>query len=230
MRKLLGITPALLVLSLTANAADIDDLIKKMKDSDVSVRRHAAKALAEAGPESRPALAALIKGLKDPDLYVRRFSAQAIGNIGPDAKAAQSALKAVLADTREKKDVQEAAAAALGKLGTGGVDALIAVIKDPNKEPEVRRKALDAIGQMGPNARAAVPALVEALKGGGGGKKKAANPDDIRMDAAAALGQVASAKDEEALAALSSLAGQKGKNNALKSAANNAIRKIKARK
>ena len=57
-----------------------------------------------------------------------------------------------------------------------------------------------------------------------------ANSADIRADVCAALGQIASAKDEAALAALGAIASEKSKNKTLKTAANDAIRKIKERK
>ena len=230
MRTALGIVTATLVLALSANAANIDELIQKMKDKDIDTRRLAAKELADAGAEAKPALGVLIKALKDKDVYVRRFSAQAIGSIGPDAKPALSALRALLLDTRESKDVQEAAAGALGKMGSGGVETLIAALKDKNKEPEVRRKATEALGQIGPDAHSAVAPLVEALKGGAAGKKGPANNADIRGEIVTALGQIASYKDEDALSALQAVAAEKSKNKTLKTAANDAIRMIKARK
>src|SRR4051812_20969880 len=126
MRKAFGVVVALLVLGLSADAADVDDLIKKLKDKDSDVRRQAAKDLSDVGADAKPALSLLIRSLKDSDVYVRRFSAQAIGNIGADARSALPQMRAVLLDTRESKDVQEAVAAALGKMGNAGVDTLIA--------------------------------------------------------------------------------------------------------
>ena len=61
----------------------------------------------------------MTKALKDDDVFVRRFSAQALGSIGPDAKEAGPTLAAILKDAKDKKEVQEAAADALGKFGAG---------------------------------------------------------------------------------------------------------------
>lgn len=234
MRKALGIVASLLLLALSADAADVSELIKKMKDKDPDVRRQAASALAEAGADAKPAVTVLTQSLKDSDVFVRRFSAQALGNIGPDAAAAIPALKAVMMNAKESKEVQEGAAAALGKMGKGGVDSLVAALKDTNKDPEIRLKAAESLGQMGADARGAIGALVDALKtppGGGGKKATSPNNLDIRADVCAALGEIASAKDEAAVKALEGIAGEKkSKNKTLMTAAREALRKIKARK
>src|SRR5262249_32744716 len=105
-------------------------------------------------------------------------------------------------------------------------------VRDQNKEPEVRRAAVEALGHIGTEARGAVGPLVQAIKGGPTTKNKKGPPDtaDIRMELATALGKIASAKDEEAVKALEMIAGAKGKNKTLQSAANEALRKIRARK
>jgi HEAT repeat protein len=233
MRKATGIVTALLVLVLSANAADISNLITQMKAKDPDVRRQAAKELAEAGADAKPAVTVLSNALKDSDLFVRRFSAQALGNIGPDAAPAIPALRTALLNSRENKEVQEAAAAALGKMGKGGVEALIAVLKDSNKEPDVRRKAVESLGLIGPDAKSAIKPLVEALQGGTGTPKKGpVNNADIRTDICTALGEIATAKDEAAIKALQMVSGDKQnkKNKNLKSSATDALRKIKDRK
>ncbi len=237
MRKAAGIVTGLLFLALTADAADVSELIKQLKDKDPDVRRQAASALAEAGADAKPAVNVLILSLRDSDVFVRRFSAQALGNIGPDAAAAMQPLRAVLMNPRESKEVQEAAAAALGKLGKGGIETLVATLRDPNKEPEVRRRAVESLAQMGPDAHKAVGPLVDALNGKvAGGKKKAApsanaKDADIRTDLCTALGEIASAKDEAAVKALEMITGdKKNRNKTLKTAANDALRKIRARK
>ena len=69
-----------------APAADVADLVKKLKDKDVDTRRAAAQALAEGG--AKDAVAALKDALKDNDAFVRRYSAQALGTAGPDGSPA----------------------------------------------------------------------------------------------------------------------------------------------
>src|SRR5207247_638471 len=78
----------LLCAGMTAEAADIDALVKQLKAKDTDARRQAVKALAEAGQDARSATPALLNSLKDSDLFVRRFAAQALGDIEADPKAA----------------------------------------------------------------------------------------------------------------------------------------------
>jgi HEAT repeat protein len=229
MRKCLGVMVALLVVVLAADGADVSELTKQMKDKDAQVRRQAAKELSDLGPEAKEALAQLIAGLKDNDLYVRRFSAKAIGNIGPDASTAIPALRTGAMNPKETREVQEAIVAALGKMGKGSVETLIAAVKDAGKENEVRRRAIESLGDIGPEAREALVALVEALKGGPAAKKGPTQPSDFRMEICNALGLIANSKDDAAIKALETIAGEKSKNKALKAAANDAVKKIKNR-
>jgi HEAT repeat protein len=229
MKCLLGICGIVLCATL-AHGADVNELIKQLKEGDNDTRRAAAKALAEGGPESKEAVPALIKALKDQDAFVRRFSAQALGEIGPDARTASSALAMALNDPR--KEVQSAAARALGKLGPAGVEALIALVKDERKDSSARRQAIDALSQGGKDAHAAVPVLTELVKEKpvvkGKNKKNPNAPEDLRVDAANALGTIATPDDKETVEALQSLADKKSKASGnLKRAANMALRKIR---
>jgi HEAT repeat protein len=235
MKKLFGILGAVLGLTLScwpACAADIDDLMGKLKDKDADTRRQAAKALSDAGADAKPALPLLMKGLLDKDVYVRRFSAQALGNIGADAQTALPLMKAIIANSQETKEVQEAVVVALGKMGTSGVEILIAALRDGGKDTDVRRKAAESLGTLGTDAHAAVSALTDTLLGKdmAGKKKGPANPGDIRIEVVTALGGIANAKDSATIKALEDITTAKGnRNRALKSAASDALKKIKAR-
>ena len=229
MKKWLGVIGALLVAVLPAGAADLDGLMKKMKDKDTDLRRQAAQELSELGPEAKEALPLLIQGLKDSDLFVRRFSAKAIGKIGPEASSALTALRSVALNPKETKEVQEAAIAALGKLGKGSVDVLVSTLKDKGKENDVRRKAIESLGDMGADARSALDTLVEALKGETMPKKGTTNSGDMRIEVVTAIGQIANSKDDAAIKAIEAIAAAKGKNKALKSAATDALKQIKKR-
>jgi HEAT repeat protein len=215
---------------LPARGADVEALIKQLKDSDPDLRRSAAKALGEAGSEAKTAVAALSAALKDKDLFVRRFSAQSLGELGPDARDAVPALRKAVDDP--KKEVQEAAVGALGKIGLEGVSTLAALVKDANRPPIIRRAAADALQSIGVDAKAAVPALVSALKGQTPKGKKAMQLDkdaDVRVEMANALGAIATAADKDALAVLEPLTDRKERNRSLQQAASTAIRKIKER-
>jgi HEAT repeat protein len=232
MRTLRWVFGVLLCTGITAQAADIDALIKQLKDKDSDARRAAAKELAEAGKDAQAATPALIKSLGDKDLFVRRFSAQALGEIEADPKVAAPALAALLKDSKEKKEVQEAAATSLGKMGSAGATPLTAAIKDDGTDPDVRRKAIDAVGEIGPDAKSAIPALIGALKMAGGNKKNPNKDTDCRVEAATALGHIATAKDTDALDALKEIGGGKDlkKNKNLGDAIKKAINEIEKRK
>jgi HEAT repeat protein len=228
MKALLGLLGTFLFTTMVV-AADVEGLIKKLKDRDPEVRRSAAKALGEAGPEAKTAVSALAHALKDSDLYVRRFAAQSLGEIGGDARAAVPALVNALNDP--KREVVEAAASALGKMGKAGVEPLAKLVKDGSNDPEIRRKAVEALGELGADARAALPVLLDALSmklGKGKGKEK---PVDLRTDAATALGAIASPDDKNVLDALNAIANDKKvRDRTLKKAVSDALQRINSKK
>ena len=231
MKTLLGVAVAFLCLAVSVQAADVDTLAKQLKDKDSDMRRQAAKELASAGADAKPALPMLIAALKDSDLYVRRFSAQAIGAIGPDAKSALPALEKIIKDSKEKREVQEAAVTAVGHLGTGGVELLSKVVKDPKYDPLLRRAAAGGLGSMGPDAKDAVPALTDVLKGVAPKGKKMDKDGDVRLEAAAALGEIATSSDKEVIEAMKAINAEKGakKNKTLFDTINGAVKKIEGR-
>ncbi len=210
------------------DAAEVRELAQKLKDADSDVRRAAAKELGELGIEAKPAISSLITATKDKDLFVRRFSAQALGKIGPDAKEAVPALTLLLND--DKKEVQLAAVEALSNIGPASIDALTATVKDPNRDSTIRKKAAQGLAKIGLQARKAVPVLTDVVTGKirspKGGKGKNLADDDVRLDAAIALGAVAKPEDTAAIEALKSVSEGKQRNKALKKAATDALRKI----
>jgi HEAT repeat protein len=234
MRRLLGVAVVFLCLTAAVRAdVDVDELVKQLKDNDVDVRRKAAKDLADAGAEAKPAMPALTSALvKDTDLFVRRFAAQALGSMGKDAKSAIPTLEKVIKNPKEKMEVQEAAVTAVGKIGAGGVPLLGAIVSNPDYDISVRRMAADGLGGMGADAKDAVPALIDAVKGVAPKGKKMDKDNDIRLEAAAALGEIATPKDKDALEALKTMNADKGakKNKPLFDAVNAAVKKIEARK
>ncbi len=233
MKKLLAVVAASLCLAVSVQAADVDGLIAQMKDKDTDTRRKAARELADAGADAKPALPMLVKALtSDSDLFVRRFSAQAIGAIGEDAKSALPDLQKVVKNSKEKPEVQEAAVLAMGKLGKGAVAFLGAVVKDPEYDINLRRRAAEGLGGIGADAKAALPALTDALKGVAPKGKKMDKDSDIRLEAADALGNIAMPDDKDVLEALKAINAEKGakKNKPLFDSINGAVKKIEARK
>ena len=163
---------------------------------------------------------------------MRRFAAQALGDIEADPKVAAAPLAPQRADPKEQvSELQQAAAVSLGKMGLAGVAPLVTAIKDDSTDNDVRRKAIESVGKIGPDAKAAIPALVGQLKMTGGTKKNPNQDGDFRIEAATSLGQIATADDKEALAALRDLAGGKDlkKNKSLGDALKTAIKEIEMR-
>jgi len=219
----------------SAEAAELNELMKKLASKDVEQRREAAKELGDLGSEAKDAVPALKKALRDSDLFVRRFSIEALGKIGPDAKAAIP--EVALAMNDEKKEVALAAAEGLGKMGPDAIKALTSAVKDVNKDPQVRKKAALSLGNMGLQARGAVPALADVLTGKVGNNKtnpkkkgKDLTDNDIRVEVATALGAIAKAEDTAAIDALKSVSEGKQKNKALKKAAADSLKKINSTK
>src|SRR4030067_1089281 len=88
-------------------AADVDTLVQDLKDNDLIVRLHGAKALG-GEKDARPG-----EALKDDDLIVRRNAAKALGKI-KDASA-EEPLTSALKD--ESPAVRRNAAIALREMG-----------------------------------------------------------------------------------------------------------------
>ncbi len=160
----------------------VPHLVELLKDPKLLwyVRRAAADALGQIGPEAKAAVPHLVELLKDSDTDVRRAAAGALGQIGPAAKDAVPHLVDLLKDPVE--DVRRAAAYALGQIGAeakAAVPHLVELLKDPNCN--VRRAAAYALGQIGAEAKDAVPHLIDLLKD---------SDTDVRRAAAGALGQI----------------------------------------
>ncbi|MFM7148831.1 MAG: HEAT repeat domain-containing protein [Gemmataceae bacterium] len=253
MRTFLGSILALVLATPWLHAEDVSLLARKLTSSDNEERRRAATELGELGKEAKPALPALIQATKDQDRYVRRFVAQAIGAIGPDAKDAVPALSDLLAD--EKPQVREAAVKALGKMGPAAIPALNKALNGPSDihEPaivalaaagpeglpgltkvltngkvpaQLRRKAIEVLPKND-SARAALPSLLEVIKGQARGQQDRL----LRLDAITAVGRIGNASDSMAIATLEEVANNENlRDNQLKTLSRKALTAIKKRK
>jgi HEAT repeat protein len=232
----MGIKPFVLMLAVavTATAAmadDVSNLVKQLKSGDVEVRRTAAKALGDGGPSAKDAVPGLTEALRDSDLYVRRFAAQSLGQIGPAAKSAVPALSTILKRGSDRKEVLAAVTDAISKIGggSGSVDALAATLVDSSRDTESRRAAAEALGKLGSAAKPAIPALLEVLKPLKA--PPAGSSNEIRAEAAAALGEIATPTDKRAVETLKAVSDDRmaKRDPALMRAVNGAMKKIQAK-
>lgn len=172
--------------------------IAGLKDGSAIVRATASSAvLMLPGQEAATSLLPL---LEDRDEFVRQEAAYALGQTR--SRTVVAPLIETLA--RDKKDgVRGAAAVALGQIGDEAAVVSLAQILSPQiglteqrkmkrkeKNEFVLRAAARSLGQIA--SRAGVPALVAALE-----DEKA--PDDVRREAALALGQIGDPSARNAL-------------------------------
>ena len=158
---------AILKLGKDIQISAVPALIQLLQDQKASIRRNAASALGQIGPEAKDAVSALIQSLQDQDEWVRSNTAWALGMIGiPVAiKAVEGEVPVLikaLQDQEASKSVHVMAAWTLGNIGEGAVDAvpaLMQALKDQN--PDVRNNAAWALAKIGEDA---VPALIQALQ------------------------------------------------------------------
>jgi HEAT repeat protein len=152
---------ALGVIGFRAKAA-LPALTDFLKHEDFAARRAAAEALWTFKKDAA-AVTAMVQDLKNGDHFTRESAAQTLGRLGPEAKAAVPALVEVLKEA--DPFLRSAAALALWQIDKhpSALPALTENLKD-STSPGVRSRAAWALGSIGGDAKAAIPALAEALK------------------------------------------------------------------
>ncbi|HLJ94892.1 MAG TPA: HEAT repeat domain-containing protein, partial [Gemmataceae bacterium] len=137
-------------------------LLEALKNPKADIRLQAATILARLGSaETQAAVTALIDALEESNLSTRLQACQALAKIGPEAKAAVPALVALLDDPQ--RVIFTIAGQALSQIRP---DAVQAVLQTWNQEEWIDRPGvIQALGLFGPAVKAAVPKLVEAVKG-----------------------------------------------------------------
>ncbi len=134
--------------------ADVNTLVKDLKDKDEEIRALAATNIGILGAEGKSGVQALSEVLlRDKSRTVRREAARALGRIGKDAKDAVKALANALADSDEQLRIN--AAVALGEIGPAAQNALpalaAAIQKDKNEEfRDAANRAADKIQGKNP--------------------------------------------------------------------------------
>jgi HEAT repeat protein len=136
-----------------------------LTDNEENVRTCAIQSLTRIGPEAYTDVPSLVESLKDDLPYVRMSAANGLGELGSKAKPAVSALTSIAFYDPSPRVRLEAAVAIwrIDRLAVRVMPVLVSALKDPD---EVSRWiAADCLGEMGAEAREAVPALQDALKG-----------------------------------------------------------------
>ena len=129
-------------------------LIKALKDQDAFVRRYAAQALGEIGPDARSAASALTTALNDSRKEVQSSAARALGKIGPSGI---ETLTGLIKDANKDSALRRQAVEALGSVGEAAHSAVPAlteivkgtVAKGKKKQANPDDLRLDAITALG---------------------------------------------------------------------------------
>lgn len=162
-------------------AAVVGPLIGALSDAKDNISEMAARLLGRIGD---PAIAALTEALADKKVKRPGHAALALAMIGPPARGATDRLIALLKANDE--NTRGLAVYALGYVADGAekvVSALVDVLKNDPSAYRVQMYAAEALGRIAPPARAAIPALTEALKH---------TSEPVRQAAAAAIENIKS--------------------------------------
>ena len=187
---------AVMILGLMRKAEASRVAMAGLSDPSPMVKAVAAKAILSIGAEE--SVSALLPLLSDKDEFDRRETAYALGLTR--SRNATTALTGLLVNDKED-GVRAAAAVALGEIADEAAVVTLAGVLAPEggqkskkreKNSFVMRAAAKSLGQT--KSRAAVPALVAVL-----GNDKL--DDDIRREAAVALGLIGDASAAPALQA-----------------------------
>jgi HEAT repeat protein len=148
-----------------------------MAQGPIDKSAHPRALLASFGPR---AVLVLEKALRDEKAERREAAAEVLGRIGPPARTAVPALIAALKD--KSSTVALTAAMALAQIDATRAVPAVPLLADSLDVPG----AAVALANIGPDARAAVPALIAALKP----RKDVANQDAFRAGAPLALARI----------------------------------------
>ncbi len=118
-----------------------------------------AWALGRMSAEAKSAVPVIAETLEEEKSYAARYLAQALGRIGATSPEAIDALMAAM------KRGASGATEALGEAGPAAGKALLAEWKANRHNKRYCYGLIEAIGQVGPDANAAVPELIEEVKG-----------------------------------------------------------------
>ncbi|NES79187.1 MULTISPECIES: HEAT repeat domain-containing protein [unclassified Okeania] len=162
------------------------DIVKFLKDYDLSIRLSAIESLGNLGNASEPIVQALLARLTDEAPQVRDLAAQVLGKLGYASETVVQALLTLLRDN--DSEVRFSAAEALGNLGSNSeavMQAILAVLQQ-DENSEVCFSAAEALIKLGNASEPVVQTLLTLLQ------------DDnliVRSSAAQALGNLSNASE-----------------------------------
>jgi HEAT repeat protein len=135
-----------------------------IKDSNRTWWSGAVTGLGELGPAAKSAVPRLVEMMKIRDYYNYEVRTTLV-RIGPDAIAPLVALlkEPIAPGTNTYNSPQESAVSILGQLGGKAAEAVLPVLA--NNDATVRLRGVRVLAAIGPDAKDAVPKLIELLKG-----------------------------------------------------------------
>ena len=140
---------------------DVEFLIEKLENGDISERDIASGAVGRIGEPAQAAVPALIRVLEDEISWTRRNAAEALDPIG---SSPSNRKPGGLSEAFRREMVRCGVTWALGQIGPPAIDAvpvLLLALKDPDET--VRSNAAKSLGQIGKQDIALLPDLVRAM-------------------------------------------------------------------
>lgn len=190
-----------------SQVAGVPDLVRLLGHKDARVRRWGAFAIGDLRrvlggmhptsivvdkfqSELKPAVPALIEALQDKNDKVQAEVVAALGAIGPPAKEAVPKITALL--KHPDKLLRRTAASALWFIDGQdkvAVPMLIEGMQDKGTDRIDRKACVQVLGEIGAKAEAAVPALIELLRGIEKSRRTEISAE-LSFDACEALGRI----------------------------------------
>jgi HEAT repeat protein len=162
-------------LGVIGSAEAIPALRKQIGDADALVRAQAIFAIGRLRADDKDSLAAIIAGLADKEAQVRRAAVRSLAQIKADRKVTIPLVVKLLEDS--DPNVAMRALSAIAEGGAESIPALNAALA----HPEARYWACLALSEMGPQAKDAVPGLINVL---------ADERPQVRLQATIALAEI----------------------------------------
>jgi len=141
----------------------LQPLMKALRDPDCEIRLSAVHAIDEIGACDKRIIEALRGAFSDPHALVRREAFRVVGRQGQRAKDELPSLSDAMANNTGSVRVE--AALALWRVARikSVVPSLVQILDDRNAHSATRARAARALKSIGPDAKDAIPALVNAL-------------------------------------------------------------------